>query len=503
MKGKTEKPKKVSYSSMLFSTLTLGIITNLFLYIGQLYIIRTLTRDAYASFVVATSFVALLSLIADLGLTPFFTKAFAESDEKMKEGNNEASGEMLGSYLLLRFFLSVIVTVLTISLSYLLGYGKDEITLMCLFLPSLIISSRLLVFRSTGESVLRSQHRFHLISLYACIDAAIFGTAMYIAHNQRSDVYWVMSIYTFSNIPGFILLFISITNWTKKERMQLKINLSLIRSTLLSAMPLAIGTAFLAIHNNVDSLLLDKLSTPSEVSAYGAGIRLLSAFIFIPSIIGGVIAPLVTKAIYNQTPELVLKKVHQLQAFMLAGTSILAIIITLIPDMIIAMLFGADKYSDIRNIVVLFGWTFIPISYVTFCTEISIAEGKIWLPTIYLSIVLFASLISDILLIPIYGAFGAALAKCISVSIGSIVFYVLIGQLQTIQRNNVSKLFLMMVLSVVIILIAAWFIVPVLGRGIAVIVLIPLLVTILLLFKVLHFDEIKEIVVNLFIKAQA
>ncbi len=495
------KSEKTTYSTVLFSSLVLSVLTNVFLYVGQLFIVRTLTRDSYSMFVVALSFVAMLALVADLGITPFVTKSFVEANEKKHALEGDSRGRLLGSYLVLRLILSVVVAILTISISYLIGYHYEEIVLMAMFLPSLIISSRFMIFRSTGESLLKSQDRFHIVAIYAFIDSVLFAIAMYFAYSSRSDVYTVMGIYTLSNIPGFIFLFMSIYKWTKKEKLQIIVDKSVMRSSIRSALPLAIGTAFLAIHNNIDTLLLDVLSSSYQVSAYGASIRLLSALIFIPSIFGGVIAPLISRAIYYKTSGLLVSKVHQLLAYLLSSAALIGIIISLTPDIIISVFLGSDKYRDIREIVVVFGWAFIPISFVTFCSELAIAEGKLWMPTIYLSTVLILSLFLDLILIPIYGAYGAAIAKCISVSIGSLVFLIMIGQLKTIRYSSMSKLLLLLSINVGVILIVSSIISPIIGNAvITMFILILLFVGLLVSSKVIKYGEVKDILVSIFFR---
>lgn len=495
------KPGKTTYSAILFSSLILSVLTNVFLYIGQLLIVRTLTRDSYSMFVVAVSFVAMLALAADLGIAPFVTKSFAEADEKKHTPEGDSRGRLLGSYLALRLLLSLAVAILIVVLSNLIGYHHEEIVLMVMFLPSLIISSRFMIFRSTGESLLKSQDRFHIVAIYAFIDSVLFAIAMYFAYSSGGDVYIVMGVYTFSNIPGFIFLFIRIYQWTRKEKLQIVIDKRIMRSSIRSALPLAIGTAFLAIHNNIDTLLLDALSSSHQVSAYGASLRLLSALIFIPSIFGGVIAPLISRAIYLKTSESLISKVHQLLAYLLSSAALIGIIISLTPDILISVFLGSDKYTDIREIVVVFGWTFIPISFVTFCSELAIAEGKLWMPTIYLSVVLVLSLISDLILIPVSGAYGAAIAKCISVSIGSLVFLLLIGQLKTIKYSSMSKLLLLLSINVAIILTVSSIISPMIGNPvISMVILILLFVGLLISFKVIKHKEVKDILGSIFFK---
>src|ERR1700679_3722947 len=55
------------------------------IYIGQLLIARLLSRSEYAEYTVSISFVAVLSLVADMGMNPLFTRLFAEAEEDVRD----------------------------------------------------------------------------------------------------------------------------------------------------------------------------------------------------------------------------------------------------------------------------------------------------------------------------------------------------------------------------------------------------------------------------------
>lgn len=399
----------------------MSILTNISLYIGQLLIARSLSREEYALFLVVTNFVVLFSLFADLGLTPLFVRLFSKHSNL--KNSDESQGSLLGSMIFIRVSASVIVSVAVVVVSYLVGYSIYERYLMAIFLASLFISSRLLVLRSVGEALLRSKGRYHIAMLFATLDAMVFALCIFIVRYFKTDVELTVWIYTFSNLPGFILLTLWISRWVKSEKIHLKVDFSRVFEILREGVPLALGTAFLTIHNTADTLLLDRLSTSTDVSAYGAGIRVLSALIFLPSVFALVSAPEITKAITGGNPDSARRIVTRSLQILIIISLLFALALTAAPVLVVTVLFGGDKFVDAAPLVTLFGWAFIGMSFSYYMIEVAIAEGKQWVSMLYMLVLMVVSVVFDLLLIRPYGFYGAGVAKTIAVVTGSIVVF--------------------------------------------------------------------------------
>jgi O-antigen/teichoic acid export membrane protein len=198
-------------------------------------------------------------------------------------------------------------------------------------------------------------------------------------------------------------------------------------------LPLIFSAIFLTVHNYADALLLDKLSTPFEVSAFGAGMRILSAIVFLPGIFSAVIGPRVTQALSSSDVTRVQDIVSKGLRLLVITATLIMLVLTCAPKTIITILFGGDKYGDASTLVMIFGWAFLPMAFASFMIEIAIAEGKLWIPAVYTGIIMVVSVSMDLLLIPTYGAFGSAIAKCTAISCGALTIAIIIKQLDVIR----------------------------------------------------------------------
>jgi O-antigen/teichoic acid export membrane protein len=399
-------------SAFALNVLALGCI-----YVGQLLIARLLPVSEYAEFTVSISFVAILSLVADLGMNPLFTRLFAEAEEDVSAHKSDRRGTLLGSALVLRILLSILTAALLFAIAPLL-YSTSMVHTMAILLISLAISGRMLIVRSVGEAVLRGRGKYYLVAWFALFDAIAFALLMVLATYRQVHVVEVMWIYTLSNIPGFFMLAWSIWEWVQREKIHVRVELSYMIDMVKTSLPLALGTAFLTIHTQIDNLLLDKLSTPLEVSSYGATIRLSAAMAPFSLVLAAVTAPELTKLLRREdhTRAKQLTSIS-LRILLVVGAAI-ALIVTSLSGIIVPLMLGA-KYASASPLLIWTGWMLIPIFVGTLLMDLSVAAGYSWFMTAFAAIAMTGVVIGDLILIPTFGAMGAMASQLIAVTLGS------------------------------------------------------------------------------------
>ena len=486
----------------MLKSLAFNVLSNLLLYIGHLIIARQLLRDDYATFVVVVSIVSLSALFADLGLTGLFIRKFAEAEALAVMGKQDTRGELLGSILGLRLILAVVVSVAVIIIIPMLGYSLGIRHLIMIMLVTFFISSRIVVVRSVGEAFLRAANKYHVIALLAVIDALFFTSVLYFFSGKTLDLETAVWIYSFCHLPGFLLLCGIIYYDGKSVGFRLKFRFSLIHSMIRESLPFVLSTAFLTIHSQADVLLLDKLSSSKQVSAFGAGLRVLSALVFLPMVFSAILGPMVTNATVTKDFESIRAKTDRSLRLLLSIALFIAIMLSVSSDFVMKLLFGIGKYSDAAPLVTLFGWTFIPICLGAFITDLAVAEGKFWLPTQYTAILMVTSIACDFLLIPSYGAFGVAIAKCISVSLGGAVLLLFSEKLLVINQKKLIHFFV----RIAVIAICALCILQLLSYFqitpliILIIEFVVFLINLVFVFKMISSSEIALLVFALFPK---
>ncbi len=417
-----EKKSSVSHGVRIVRGAVAGLLLtgllNIFLLAGGLLIPRILSRTEYAQFTVAISFVSLMALVADLGLDGLIVKLFAEAQDDDIIGREDRRGTILGSVLILKLFMVVIVAGLVLVVGSLF-YTPTMINNMAIVLVTLLISSRLFVVRSACEAVLKSHRKYYLYAAFALFDAFIFFTFLFAFRNDNLSIRQVLWIYTFCNLPGFLMVLVWLFIWMHKEGVTLKLNVKMIKYILRTAIPLGLATAFLTVRSQADYLLLDKLSSPFEVSNYGVAIRLLSAAFPVPLVLGGVAAPEITRLLKHGD----IFRSRQLTDLLLRTSLVLSILAALFvsstSEEIMSLLFGT-KYISAAPFLLWTAWMLVPIFAATLIVHANNAAGEFWLPTMYALVIMITVIVGDLLLIEKFGAAGALTSKLIGESLGFI-----------------------------------------------------------------------------------
>ncbi|MDP4199302.1 MAG: oligosaccharide flippase family protein [Bacteroidota bacterium] len=405
----------------------INLAGNGFLFIGQLLIARQLSRTEYAEFTVCISLMAILAMFADLGMNPLITRMLAQAEEDASRGMEDRRGSLLGTAVALRLVLSIFVALIIITIGRLF-YPVSMVQNCLILLITLLISSRVLAVRPAAESMFRSQGKYYLVALFALFDAVAFAVLLFLGRYYTLRLQSVLWVYALCNVPGFILLVIALVRWIRRENVSLRLDPVLAKGFLLGSIPLCIGTIFLTIHIQIDSLLLDKLSTPFEVASYGATMRLNAAAAPIPLVLAAVIAPELTRLLRqnDQTRSLQLTDIS-LRILLVLGFFI-ALLITTCSGLIVPLTLG-EKYASASPLLIWTGWMLLPIFIGTLLMEVSVAAGQSWFMTANAGVCMVAVIIGDLFLLRKFGATGAMVSKLIAVSLGA-------GLLVWLSRNS-------------------------------------------------------------------
>jgi hypothetical protein len=162
------------------------------------------------------------------------------------------------------------------------------------------------------------------------------------------------------------------------------------------------------IYLNADTLLIDKLlNNMSLVGQYSAGLRISQASYFIPIAICAAVFPGIVNN--RQNRELQIMRLTQLYSLMLWLAIFVIAGAMLFGDMVIGFLYG-DKFPQSAIVFKLHVLSSIPVFWGTAWAMWMLAEQKQKYVVAMQILIALTVLILDILVIPIYGISGAALA---------------------------------------------------------------------------------------------
>ena len=189
------------------------------------------------------------------------------------------------------------------------------------------------------------------------------------------------------------------------------------KQLLKNSLPMLLTGLSIMIYMKIDQIMLKELVDIKSVGIYSAAVKLCEAWYPIPVLLAGSLYPAIINA-KKTNKEVYHSHVQKLYSLLVWLAITLAIPITLFSDLIIGYLYG-NEFSKSVIILQIYIWASIFVF-------MSVASHK-WLVieklekyifiTTFLGMVI--NIVGNIVLIPIYGAYGAAIATIISYGISS------------------------------------------------------------------------------------
>lgn len=394
--------KNISNFTWLFTTKVLRIIFSLVI---SIWVARYLGPTDYGLFNYVLSIVMLMSIFASLGLEQIFVKKLIEK----KVDKNK----LIGTTLLLKLVGSLFIVIL--ALSFALMKNENEVFILLIFFISLsyIFKSFEVItfwFESQQLSKLSSK-----IDLYAMIISSLFKVGIILL---ASNIVWFGFSVLLEAIliaTGLLIIYMkenSFTAWS--------FSLPLAKELLSSALPLILAGALYTIYTRIDQIMLGDLVGNTSVGIYVAAVVLSQGWLFIPAIVGKAFYPLMLKS-KETSREKYLEITQHLLNIISFISIITSILISFLSYYLISLTFG-EKYILSAPILALHVWGGIftamsVISYRYFITE------NLQKTSFYRGLVgLIVNVLLNLILIPLYQGFGAAISTVISLACSLYLF---------------------------------------------------------------------------------
>jgi len=184
------------------------------------------------------------------------------------------------------------------------------------------------------------------------------------------------------------------------------------RALVRSAMPMILSGVVLMIYLRIDQVMLGALASEAEVGFYAAAVRISEVWYFVPAaIVSSQFPGIVQLRASDQAQfEHQLQQLYNLLAFL--GYAV-ALPVTLLAPWLVQLLFGSAYQSSAPLLAVLiWGGLFANLTVARNAHFIALDWGRAQLWTASAGAI--ANVLLNLLLIPRYGAMGAAVATCLS-----------------------------------------------------------------------------------------
>lgn len=364
-----------------------------------IFLARYLGPEKFGTFSYAISFVAIFAILATFGFDKTISKELI-SEEFNKE-------KILGTSFFIRLVGSLLFIPIVIFMISIVRPDNDFLVLMVLIISIGLVFKSFEVIKYWFES--QVQAKYGVIVDFSVI--LIFSIIKIIAISNDATLITFAWIVCFESlITGFGLLWIYIYKSNKISKW--KFSFDKMKYLLKESYPIILTGAVYSIFIKIDQVMLGSMIGDTSVGIYAAASKISEAWLFIPTVVAIAFYPAMLNA-RNKSYDLYLARTQSLLNLMGLLGFIVGVFIFFLSPYMIDLIYGIG-YSESSLILIIHIWG-------TLFTAISMISLRYFLTEglqIYSFYRAFAGCILNIILnyilIPIYGAIGAAIATTIS-----------------------------------------------------------------------------------------
>lgn len=385
--------KYFSNTSWLFVEKILRMTVGLFV---GVWVARYLGPENFGLISYAQSFVGLFTAIATLGLNGIVVRELIK-DKKNKD-------ELIGTAFWLKIIGAIaVLIILALAIQFTSNDQTTNILIFIIASGTVFQSFNVIDFYFQSKVLSRYVVYANIISLFL---SSLFKIVLILYEAPLVAFAWVVLFDSFVLAIGLIYFFFkhskfNIQNLTFRRHIALFL--------LNHSWPLIISGVSVGFGMRIDQIFLKEMISAYEVGIYSAGVRLAEPLVIIPVIISQSIFPKLMKMdeIKNINQFVLLFRVL---FYILLG---LALIIAVSSDIIISSLYG-DSFLNSSFILTILIFS-IPLTFLNILSSKMLLKKNFQRIIMFRQLVLvFINIFINILLIPYYGAIGAAIATVLS-----------------------------------------------------------------------------------------
>lgn len=366
---------------------------------------RYLGPDNYGSLNYTASFITFFTSVATLGMDGVIIKKMIEHPDK--EGN------LIGGSIILRFLSSTICSALVIGVVVVLNPGDNEKILLISLQSIQLLFQTINILDSWFQRYFKSKY-ISIAKIVAAI--VVMGYKLYLLSTARSVGWFAFSNSLTSIIIAVLLVFFYKKSNAPKLVWDFKAGLLLLKDSY----HYIFSGLMAAIYSQMDKIMIGKILTDTSVGLYTTAASICSMWIFVPMALINSFRPTILSLRQSGQIDMYNRKLRQLYSsiiWMCIGVSLL---ICVMAPIIIAILYG-ESYKGAINTLQIMIWSEV-FSMIGMARGIWIlAEEKNKYVKYYLAIGVGINLVLNLVMIPIWGIEGAAIATLITQITTSII----------------------------------------------------------------------------------
>lgn len=384
------------------------------------YLARYLGPEAFGTLNYAMSFVSLFAIFITLGVEATLVREIIKKPEERDE--------ILGSAFALRVLGTLLVWCLIGLIILLSNHSETQKHIIVIFTLTLSFQSFNVI-----DLYFQSNSKLKYVAISQLIQLLFFSISKIILILINASITWIAFSYLIDSIilsAAYIYYYIRYTH----KKVFWKYSFETMKRLFLYSWPLIISGAVITAYMKIDQVMINTLLGPKEVGIYAAAMKISQGLYFIPIIIGVSVYPKMVELFETDSSKKNLYRYMQrICDYLVLISLILALTISISSGLIINTLYG-ETYSKSSIILSIHTWTFIFIFSEVIIGKWAIITGNTTNITARNIVAAIINICLNYLLIPIYGALGAAIASLISIFISYYLFFIFFKETRSVFK---------------------------------------------------------------------
>jgi len=350
----------------------------------------------------AQSFVAILSVFASLGIDQIIYRDLVSHPDK--------KDEILGTAIFSKFVFGTITFFGTIGISVLLGTETLITVLVGIIAFTFVIGPI-----GTLGVLFQAQVQAKYLARWT-IFIAFFMPALklLIVYYDKGLLYFASLVILEALLSGIYSIYIYRTHFAGKISL-LHFDLSIFTRLMKDAWPLLFASVSAYIYAKIDQVMILHYMDATAVGFYSAAVRIKEVWIFIPSIIIASLFPALVNA-REKDRGTYIQRLRSLSILTLVITFALTLPLFIFSAQVIHLIFGT-AFLPASSILKIYIWTAVGNVLLMLIKHYLIAENLTKIILISTTVGATVNIALNSLLIPLYGAQGAAYATLVTLGL--------------------------------------------------------------------------------------
>jgi PST family polysaccharide transporter len=374
------------------------------------WIARYLGPDQFGLLNFSIAFAALFGAFATLGLDGIVVRELVR--------NAERQNEIMGSAFVLKL-IGGAITLLTCLLAILLMHGREALMLWLVGLSAaafLFQSVNVIDFYfqakvQSRNTVMAANGAFLLITLVKIVLVLTAASVIAFAWAAFGEAALTAAFL----IGAYRVNHHSMRGW--------RYDGPVARELIRDSWPLLLASLAGILYLRLDVVMLQLMAGDREVGIYAAATRISEVWYFLPMIVVGSVSPSIIKC-YGTDPGLYISRLRRLYFYMAWMAIALSLPISLTSGWIVRVLYGA-QFKQAGPVLAIHLWASVAVFLGVASSQYLLVEQLQKISFYRCLIGLICNILLNLILIPRFGAMGAAIATVISYFMAtySIVFF--------------------------------------------------------------------------------